>query len=51
MKKINDDYLHLENEYNKLNENIKVSENVINKLKLDIEEKQRELKETNEELF
>ena len=41
----------MENEYNKINENIRDSENIINKLRKDIKEKQKELKETNDELF
>ena len=48
-KKYKDDYSHLENEYNKINENIRDSENIINNLRKDIEEKQKELKETNDE--
>ena len=41
----------MENEYNKINKNIRDSENIINNLRKDIEEKQKELKETNDELF
>ena len=41
----------MENEYDKINENIRDSEDIINNLRKDIEKKQKELKETNDELF